>query len=442
MLRIFVFLTVAFASTFTAVWIAEQSGHVRLVWGGYLVETSVSVFFGMVIATVVFWVLVFQLTRIILGAPGKFIRGRKVRAQARGYRALMRGMVAVAAGDVKAAKREAKRVEALGVARPLRLLLSAQTFQLAGEESEADQSFRLMLSDPESALLGLRGLLVQALRNGEIDEATDLARQAYKLNPDADWVLSNLVDLETRGRNWPEAEKALLAAERRKIVGPGDFQKRLALILFQQAKTALEKGSIRRAEGLVLRAVRLRPSFVPAVKLSVDLLLSSRRLKRAKLLVQNAWAEQRHPELAELYVKIFKPESPMDRLRVLETLVSSAPDDPESLLLTADAALNASLWGAAREKLGKVVDSRPDKRLYRLMARLEQLEHGDEDAARQWLLKATKANDQAQWSCGVCSLLRPDWVMQCPSCHTIDSFQWTLLEKQDHSPLQLSRVSE
>ena len=442
MLRIFIFFGVAFTVVLVAVWIAEQSGHVRMIWGGYLVEASVAVFFGLAIATVVFSTLGFELARIILGAPKKLFKGRKARAQARGYRALVRGMVAVAAGDANAAKREARRVEALDVARPLRLLLSAQSSLLAGDDSGADESFQSMLSDPESAFLGVRGLLVQALRNGEIERSIDLARQAYGLNPDADWVLRNLIELEIRGRNWPEAEKVLLAAQRRKIIDPFDFRKRLALILFHRATSLLEGGSRRRAERLMFRAIRLRPGFLPAVRLGVDLLLYHDRARRAKLLVRDAWEVERHPELAELYVKIFEPESSLDRLRVLETLVVSNPDDPEALLITADAALNASLWGAAREKLGKLVDVQPDRRLCRLMARLEQLEHGNENAARQWLLKATKAKDQPQWYCRACGFVNSTWTVQCPSCQAIDSIQWTSVQKQSPSSSQGSQLLE
>ncbi len=443
MLRIFIFFALAFTVIFIAVWIAEQSGHVRMIWGGYLIEASVPVFSWISIATVVSSALAFQVARIMVGAPRRLLKGRKARAQALGYRALMRGMVAVAAGDVSAAKREVRKVERLNVSRPLRLLLSAQSSLLAGDESGADESFRSMLSDPESAFLGLRGLLVQSLRNGEVKGSIDLARQAYSLNPDADWVLSNLIELETRGRNWPEAENALLAAQRREIIDPYDFRNRLALILFHRAKSVLEQGSRKRAESLVLRAIRLRPGFVPAVKLAVDLLLYSTRLRRAKLLVRDAWEAQKHPDLAELYLKLFKPETSLDRLRVLEALVASNPDDPDALLLTADAALNASLWGAAREKLGKLLDDKPDRRLCRLMARLEQLENGNEDAARQWLLKATKGQDQPQWSCEVCSRVSPNWVVECPSCQSIDSVRWAPVDKQNSGHLGASqRIGE
>ncbi|MBT06182.1 MAG: hypothetical protein CMM32_04615 [Rhodospirillaceae bacterium] len=442
MLRILIFFGVTFAAAFVAVWIAEQSGHIRMIWGGYLVEASVTVFFWLAIAVVVFSILVFELVRIIVGAPKRLFKARKARAQTRGYRALMRGMVAVAAGDASAAEKEAKRVEALDVARPLRLLLSAQSSLLAGDNAGANESFQSMLSDPESAFLGLRGLLVQALRNGEVERSIDLAREAYRLNSDADWVLRNLIELEIRGRNWSEAEKVLHTAQRRKIINSSEFPKRLALILFHRATTVLEEGFQRRAERLVLRALRLRPGFLPAVRLGVRLLLCSDRPRKAKLLVRDAWEVEKHPEVAELYVKIFEPETSLDRLRALETLVASNPYHPEALLITADAALNASLWGTAREKLGRIVEAQPDRRLCRLMARLEQLEHGDEDAARQWLLKATKAQDQPQWSCGVCSVVSSGWTVECRSCKAIDSLQWTLVQKQSPSSWQGSQLLE
>ena len=59
MLRILIFFGVAFAITLVAVWIADQSGHVRMIWGEYLVEASIAVFFGLAIAVVVSSTLVF-----------------------------------------------------------------------------------------------------------------------------------------------------------------------------------------------------------------------------------------------------------------------------------------------------------------------------------------------------------------------------------------------
>ena len=73
MLRILIFFGVACTTAFVAVWIAEQSGHGRISWGGYLVEASAAVFFGLAIAAVVSSTLVFELTRIILSYIRKYL---------------------------------------------------------------------------------------------------------------------------------------------------------------------------------------------------------------------------------------------------------------------------------------------------------------------------------------------------------------------------------
>ena len=133
---------------------------------------------------------------------------------------------------------------------------------------------------------------------------------------------------------------------------------------------ALEENSEKHARNFALRAVRLRPSFVPAVKLAAQLLVSGKRLKRAKSLLKRAWKGEAHPDFAELYVKISEPDTPLERLKVLDSFVASHSNHPEALLLMADAALDASLWGTARERLRQAMEGEPDQRVDRLMARL------------------------------------------------------------------------
>ncbi len=55
---------------------------------------------------------------------------------------------------------------------PLTLLLSAQAAQLNGDEQAARRYFTAMLDRAETEFLGLRGLVMQALRGG--DEAAAL----------------------------------------------------------------------------------------------------------------------------------------------------------------------------------------------------------------------------------------------------------------------------
>src|SRR3546814_18514174 len=58
--------------------------------------------------------------------------------------------------------------------------------------------FTEMLERPETAFLGLRGLLVQAQREGDIPRAIELAERANRQRPGTRWVLETLFDLQTR----------------------------------------------------------------------------------------------------------------------------------------------------------------------------------------------------------------------------------------------------
>ena len=58
------------------------------------------------------------------------------------------------------------------------------------------------------------------------------------------------------------------------------------------------------------------------------------------------------------------------------------------------------------------------------MARLEEGENNDEGAARQWLLKASRAPSEPIWKCRVCGEIANNWGIQCSSCEAVDSLEW------------------
>ena len=422
--RILIYVVLITAAGSVAVWVAEQPGEVRLTWQGYLLESSVSMLFVLVIVCAVLLAIAYEVLNFIFNSPRLIHTIRRNRSRERGYRSLTRGMVAVAAGDVKAAKRAVRATEALHVEPPLRLLLTAQAAQLEGDEIAARESFQAMLADPESEFLGLRGLLVQSLRKGDKVTALALARRAFEINPRAEWVLTNLIDLETIAGNWPDAEQSVIAAQRAKRIKPENARRRRALLLYQRAQAAFDQTDEKTARDLAMRAINLRADFMPAVVFAAKLLAKVGHLKRARKLIMHAWQTAPHPDLADTLVQISEPLTPLARIKVLEPLMSLRPGDLEGHLVLASALLDASLWGAAREHLGQASRGMSDQRLYRLMARLEEGENNDEGAARQWLLKASRAPSEPIWKCRVCGEIANNWGIQCSSCEAVDSLEW------------------
>ena len=110
----------------------------------------------------------------------------------------------------------------------------------------------------------------------------------------------------------------------------------------------------------------------------------------------------------------------------LQKLIARRPDDAESRLALAEAALAARLWGEARrslEALGAANGAAHSARACRLWAALEEAERGDGAAARAWLARAAGAPDPA-WVCDHCGAAYAAWAPLCGRCGAYDSMVW------------------
>ena len=70
------------------------------------------------------------------------------------------------------------------------MLLSAKAAELHGDEKAAETFFRSMLEHPEAEFMGTRGLLDNAMRKGDTDDAKKLVERAYRLRPETPWVIT------------------------------------------------------------------------------------------------------------------------------------------------------------------------------------------------------------------------------------------------------------
>lgn len=406
------------------VWLAENPGAVTLAWRGYVVETSIAILLLAIAAVAVVAALLYRLWKAVRGAPGRFGRRRQTRKRERGYQALTRGMVAVAAGDAAAARRFAAEADNLLRDPPLTMLLSAQAAQLNGDDRAAETYFQAMLERPETAFLGVRGLLNKALRENDRPVALKLARQAHDLQPRTPWVLTTLFDLEARSGHWEQAERILLEAQKLGAVAPDIARRHRTALLLERSYEAELAGRPGEAQTLAGSAHDQMPGFAPAAVRSALLLSRAGKTKPAVRTIERAWRNEPHPDLAEAFRAIEPDAEPLAQVKRFERLVAASPDHLESHLAMARAALAARLWGEARKHLSQALAVRPSRRVYRLLADLAQEEHGDAVGARDWLAKAALAPEDPGWGCGNCGAAFASWRGACGNCGSFDSIQW------------------
>ena len=247
-----------------AVWLAQLPGDVQLRLGNLVIEAPTGallvalLFFGLLAAFAYrFWLALRR-------TPQAMRFGRAGRRRERGYRALSLGMVAVAAGAADEAKRRAREADRLLDGAPLTLLLAAQAAQLDGDDSAARRFFQAMVDEPETSLLGLRGLMAQASRAGDRDEALAITARAQKERPGTPWVLEALFDLRTANGDWDGASAALEALAGRKLVRGEDLKRRRAVIAVERSRLAEERGD--NAAALNHAPLRLGNSIPPCLR--------------------------------------------------------------------------------------------------------------------------------------------------------------------------------
>ncbi len=424
MIRLLIILIVAGLIATGLAWIADLQGGLDMVLGSYAIHMSVGAAAALLFVAVAIIFVLLRLILAVLSTPetlGEWSRARRAR---HGYRALSRGLVAAAAGDSQEAKRFAKQGEKLLGMAPLGLLLKAQAAQLDGNEETQSASYRAMLEHSETEFLGLRGLFMQAMRKGDEEEAIKYAARANTLKPKAAWASHALFDLHAGRHEWDAAQAVLKKQVRARLTGGDVARRRRAVILAAAAIDADQAGDDENALARALEAVGLAPALIPAATLAARALTKAGRTWKAQDIVEAAWAQAPHPDLASAYAAIHPNDDPAARARRMKALVQLNPNHVESRLVAAELAIAQAQWFDARSALEPLTRGFPTARACVLMAEIAQAERSDVTAAQGWLARAARSPRDAQWRCGHCGFVMQDWTSICSNCDAFDSLSW------------------
>jgi HemY protein len=421
--RWLLYIVAAAALIAAAVWLADNAGTVTLHWRGWRIDTSVAALIVAGAAALVAAGILHRLWLAVARAPGDWRESWRRRRRERGYEALTRGMVAIAAGDADEARRQSRRAEGLLDEPPLTLLLAAQAAQLSGDEQAAGRFFATMSERPETEFLGVRGLLGQAIKRGDRAGALEFARRAWRLRPDSGWAAEVMFDLEAKEGRWRDARASLAEAARRGALDRGVARRREAALLVEIAREAMADGRPDEARDLAGEAHKLRPDLVAAAAEYARALLAGEKFRKAGAAIEKTYALAPHAGLADLYARARRSPDALAAAREIRQLTEGQPTHPESLFALARAYAAAKLWGEARHAIDQF-GHRPPARACRLMAEIEESEHGDMNASRRWLMRANVAEPDPAWVCDSCGAAADDWRAACAKCGAFDTLEW------------------
>lgn len=431
MIRVFSIVAVflAFAAGFA--WLADNPGNVQFTWAGREIETSLMVFAIALVVLMIVIAIIWGLLRAIWRSPHMLKGYFSARRRDKGYNALSSGLIAVGEGDAKRALKAANSANKYLNDAPLALLLKAQSAQLAGEYETARKTFHSMMDEPETKLLGLRGLFMEAERTNDPAAALQLALSAmetaakHPARPNdgatvASWAGPAVLRYQSAAEDWDGALKTISANNAAGLIDRAEVKRRRAIVLVAKALSH-EDREPQEAKLAALEAHKLAPDLVPAAVVAGRVLSRLGELRRAVKTLESTWKLNPHPDLAETYAHVRPGDSPRDRVKRIRTLTRLLPDHLESAIALAKAAIEAQDWDGARAALLPHL-SIPTQRACLLMADIEEGEHGDKGRVREWLSKAVHAAADPVWIAD--GVVSDHWAPVSPVTGLLDAYEW------------------
>ncbi len=410
-----------------ALWVAQRPGTVQIEWLEYNIQAHVGLVLLALLVAVILILFLHRAVFAVARLPQVYRHKQALKNKDKTYRTIVQGLSAVAAGDADKATAQADKARALNPDdKGLSLLLEAQAARLRGEEDVARACFQKLLDHKDTAFLGLRGLLVNALESGNTGRALVLGQKALAMHPRQEWVIRLVYDLEVQERQWESAERTLRKARLAGIIDEDKAHKDRLAMLIGHGDDLLDQGQSGKALALYKKAHKLDPAFVPAAQRLAARLIETRKNRAARTVIERSWKQSPHPDLAALWEQLTpagKRSEISTRVRWAEKLVAITPDSAEAQLAAAQAALDADLWGEARQYLNMAEQIAPSARLYRLYARLEE-RAGDPDEAHRWLAKAADAPADKVWTCRESGQVYERWLPVAPPHGSFNTVIW------------------
>ncbi|RKE80123.1 heme biosynthesis protein HemY [Rhizobium sp. AG855] len=439
--KVLFFLALILAAGFGFSWIADRPGDISLVWQGQSYQTTLLVAVTALVALVALVMAFWWVIRTLWTSPHSVRRFFRARKRDRGYQALSTGLIAAGAGNALLARKMSARARGLIRAdqEPLIRVLDAQTALIEGRHDEARRLYQEMSEDSETRELGLRGLFVEANRLGAHEAARQYAETAAEHAPYLPWAAKATLEYRCRAGHWDDAIRLLDQQRIANVLDRHEADRLKAVLLTARAQDQLEAEPAA-ARDSALKALKLAKDLVPAAIVAAKAYVREDNLRKAASTLEQVWKIEPHPEIAAAYLRARSGDSAADRLKKAEKLEALKPNNYESLLAVAEAALDAQDFKRARAKAEAAARMGSRERVYLLLADIEEAETGDQGRIRHWMGQALKAPRDPAWVAD--GHVSERWMPISPVTGRLDAFEWKMPFDQLEGPVEEGSLSQ
>jgi len=263
--------------------------------------------------------------------------------------------------------------------------------------------FDQMTKDPSTFLAGTRGLVSDALSQGDITEAAQLLGTIPEKQQTMPWVQQARWDIALLQNDWQSALKIL--DSRKKSYDKEIYFAYRACLLLQL--------------GRVKEAYSLAPTH-PAITVAYAKAFPKKAIKA----LIRTWNVHPSWEIYLTYIEAIASLTSAKKMKAVLQLIKKNPRSRWALLACADMAIQTKQWQRAKENLEVYLQSYPlTKKVALMMAQVEREGYHHTDIAFGWETRATEAEDITGWTCDSCNHHLENWQVLCPHCNALNTIQ-------------------
>lgn len=419
LIRFLGLLIVIATGYFVLEWVQLNPGSVSVVWFGYEITASIFVVIaGLLLSFLLLHALLNGIS-YLANYPARRRSRKRLRDYEQGLECLTNTFSALSVNDTRNARK------ALGQARkhladaPVTLLLEAQLERENADPAKRHALLEQLRQSKQTKPVAERGLIEEALHEKRLDDARELAEEAFNTRGKDSWLAMTLMDIYARQGAYNKALDTLRLARSRGIVPAGDANNYAAAL---RLAWVLASDDLPLQQMQLQRALKDRPQLELAVVKLAEVDMKLNKIRAAQKALERAYKHRPARALVETYRQAIAALSEAKQAKKLRALALSQPDSADSQMLLAELALIENSPNAARDfaKAALLHEERGD--ILELLATIEDTQENSA-AANGWRQRAASAPYGWAYKCDNCAHLAAHWKLHCPECMAFDGLQ-------------------
>ena len=403
-------------------WIVLSRQTIDFYWNGLIFSSNTGIIFGALVIIVAISLFFQRLYLYLRNSPKRIKTRLKEKNFEKGINAIVKAMAAISNNDQKEVVFQSKKIEQYLKNNSISLIIKAESAKRSKKFIVAEENYNKMLSNEDTKILGLRGLLEQNLKSQDYHHALIYAEQIYNINSKLDWIYKTILEIMIKTKNWQKLIYINNDAQKKKIISQNKKSQYNAIAKYEIALIK-EQASIREALDLLKEANRERPNFPPIAKKLVSLLIQNNEIAKAKKVLATSWYNFPHQILFEEIIKIAEVSN-INIVNYVNKLTSSKSNEYESIIAKTKANIIEKKWDEAKNLLKTILTSRPNKTICVLMSEIELGISGNSQKANSWISRSNLGEPEKSWICKEYGSIQDNWA-SININGLFDTLEWT-----------------